>query len=356
MGSQKHTISLNGKLYNTTNGAMLTPRTNSKEAGKVLDGFFKSSKPTRNAPISQTGPAKKPVSLVHTKAPHARHHKTERSKTLLRSAVKKPADTKTAGQSGAILQIRDNEHRTHRAQSIPKSKLINRFGTFAGPAAIKIAPLPVRKQPARSISRHNSQAISAAQETTAQEEVEAMFNDALRHANSHRQTRGKRATRRQRLAGKMHVSSKVVSISAVLLAAVLLIGFFTYQNIASINVKVASSRASVRGTIPSYKPAGFSLSRSVGYSPGQITLNFTSTTDGRDFQISQQASNWNSETLLSSYVATNRRQSQTIEENGKTIYIYDGSNATWVDGGVWYRINGNNSLSSEQLLKLASSM
>lgn len=353
MGSQKHTISLNGQLYDTTTGGMLSPRTNSKKAGKVLDGFFKSSKPDYKIPDSQASAVKTPLKQAHEKAPNAKHRQPDRSQTLLRSAVKKPAAA-AIGQAGDTLQTHSHEHLAQRAQAIPKSKLVSRFGTFARPVVKKTIPLPVRQHPVKNISQHNSQTLAAP--AAAHDEVETMFNAALGNATSHQQVRDKRATRRQRLGRRMHVSSKIVSVSAVMLAALVIIGFFTYQNMASINVKIASSRANVSGTLPSYKPAGFSLSRSVQHSPGQITLNFASTSDNRSFQITQQASSWNSETLLDSYVAANRRQSQTIEDNGKTIYIYEGSNATWVDGGVWYRINGNDALSSDQLLKVASSM
>jgi hypothetical protein len=72
--------------------------------------------------------------------------------------------------------------------------------------------------------------------------------------------------------------------------------------------------------------------------------------------LSQRSSEWNSDALVQNFVATSRRAYQSYQDNGKTIYIYEGNNATWVDGGVWYQIEGNASLNSDQLLRIAKSL
>ena len=59
--------------------------------------------------------------------------------------------------------------------------------------------------------------------------------------------------------------------------------------------------------------------------------------------------------LLDNFVASSGQNYQTIEDAGRTIYMYSG-NATWVNGNVWYRITGNSSLSSGQLTNIATSM
>lgn len=121
-------------------------------------------------------------------------------------------------------------------------------------------------------------------------------------------------------------------------------------------MKLAASRSGVNGSLPSYQPAGFSLNGAVAYRPGQITINYKSNSDDRGFKVNQSASQWDSKTLLDDFVAINRNDYQTIQDKGKTVYIYDNNNATWVDSGIWYRIEGDSSLSSEQLLRIASSL
>jgi len=120
---------------------------------------------------------------------------------------------------------------------------------------------------------------------------------------------------------------------------------------------VASARAGVHASLPSYQPAGFSFTGPIKYKPGQITISFKSNSDNqRNFSITQSASSWDSQTLLENYVTPTGQPYQTDEVSGKTIYIYGTSNATWVDGGIWYNVQGNSSLNSAQLLRLADSI
>lgn len=140
------------------------------------------------------------------------------------------------------------------------------------------------------------------------------------------------------------------------LAALLLTGFFVYQNIPNLSMRVASTRAGFSAQLPGYKPAGFSQEKLVSYAPGKVTVSFRSNSDERQFQLTQQSSNWNSQALADNYLAKADKQYQTFQASGKTIYIYDNSSATWVNGGVWYQIEGQSDLSSDQLLKIANSI
>jgi hypothetical protein len=94
----------------------------------------------------------------------------------------------------------------------------------------------------------------------------------------------------------------------------------------------------------------------IQYQPGEVTLNYRSTSDQRGFNVVQKNSSWNSETLLENFVTAANKPYQTFQANGRTIYIYDGNKATWVDGGIWYNIDGQSNLNSDQLLRIAGSL
>ncbi len=145
-------------------------------------------------------------------------------------------------------------------------------------------------------------------------------------------------------------------MTTTVLAALLIAGFIAYQNMPNLAMRVAAARAGFPATMPSYQPAGFALDGAIQYYPGQITVNFKSDSDNRIFSVTQKPSKWTSETLLDRVVAIDSRPYQTFQDKGKIIYIYDGSNATWVSGGIWYEIAGNSSLTSDQLLRIASSL
>ena len=87
-------------------------------------------------------------------------------------------------------------------------------------------------------------------------------------------------------------------------------------------------------------------------------MKFKSNADpSRAFTITQQASDWDSASLLANYVSSASQTFQTSQIRGNTVYIYgEGDNATWVNNGIWYTINDRAGLNPDQLLKIAESM
>jgi hypothetical protein len=121
-------------------------------------------------------------------------------------------------------------------------------------------------------------------------------------------------------------------------------------------MRVASTRAGFAAEMPGYKPAGFSFKGPIAYQAGRVSVTFKSNTDDRQFTLTQSSSNWNSDALLANYVASEKKQYQTYLDKGRTLYIYDNSNASWVDNGIWYQIEGDSSLTTDQLIRIASSL
>lgn len=350
-------IEVNGKRYDAQSGKLLSaahlPKS-PKSSGVILDGVARKA---RSAPA---------VPGAHTV------HKTpERSKTLMRTAVKNPASQKKAhikGTSGMVDGVRKPSRsvaharpqtiekqipaaRLERAHLTPKSVHISRYGhpKVTKPKA-KVAPLAVKEAPVTLVQQIESQVQQAVHKTI------NPFQHAIEHATSHTQPRAKKANAHHKLARKLNVHPRVVSMSAGALAVVVLAGFFAYQNTPNLTMRVAAAKAGVRGSLPSYKPAGFSMNGPVNSAPGQITIAYKSNSDDRSFKLVQKSTEWNSETLLNKFVAKDQRPYQSYQEDDKTIYIYDSNNATWIERGVWYQVEGNGALSSDQLLRIANSL
>jgi hypothetical protein len=72
--------------------------------------------------------------------------------------------------------------------------------------------------------------------------------------------------------------------------------------------------------------------------------------------LTQTASNWDSQALKENFVATVGKDYQVVQSAGRTIYTYGDNNATWVNGGIWYKIDSAGSLTSVELVDLATSM
>lgn len=337
MGKQQ-IIELNGKRYDALTGTIVRSSVQPKSVShshKSIDGFTKSKTST-------------PRTVVSVPA-----HRVEKSNTLMRTAVKKPVNSKETIIPTTVSKDILKPHLNHavtktkitKAQQIPKSELIKRFSEVSGPLHLKHKPLS---------SHHSSNVVHAV--STAKATPDNIIEGGLANATSHEQQPMKKSKRHTTLARKLRLSPRTLSSVYLVLAVIIISGFFVYQNSPNLSMRLASAKAGVHGSLPNYKPAGFAISGGISYKPGQITVSYKSNSDDRNFRIIQNTSAWDSNSLLENYVAVNRQDYQTIQDGGKTVYLYDGSNATWVDGGIWYRVEGNSQLNSDQLLHLASSL
>jgi len=177
-----------------------------------------------------------------------------------------------------------------------------------------------------------------------------VFEQALRTANSHKEPYHPVKHKSK----KLHRVRQVTSIVASSLAILLIVGFVAYQNSAILQLRLASSRAGISATLPAWQPSGFKLG-TFNTGPGNLTVSYNSPT-GQEFSINQSASNWDSNTLLSDYVYPNNETYETLSSAGTTIYTYGKNNATWVSGGIWYKLTSNGDLSNSQIVNIATSM
>lgn len=340
---KQHTIELNGNRYDAVTGELLVNNPLSSTAGKQarrstktrsVDGF------TRHKP--STAHPNNPVQTV----------KTQKSKTLMRKTVPrpiqpKPATSKAKVSSGPIhikSFVSISQDKLAHAKVVKKSSLIRKFSEIT----LSRSRPEANTQPTKL---RRLQAVATATAVLANP-----LEDGLNNATSHNEAKTPRQKRHVRVANRLRISPRVLSGGSILLSGLLITGFFAYQNIPNFQMRLYSSRAGVRASMPSYKPAGFDLKGGITYKAGQVTVGYKSNSDDRNYKITQTASSWNSEALLDNFLVANKRLYSAIPDKGKVIYLYEGSNATWVDGGVWYRIEGNSQLSSDQLLNLANSL
>lgn len=310
--------------------------------GNVVDGFVRRPKPQTTA--------------ARAAAPHAKP-KLQKSKTLMRPAVKKPAAiAKPVAQTSKTTPLKKQDHkRLARATTVPRSTHIQRFNPGVTPHRVvkKQAELEVIAPNQNHHIRNQVAQLATSTEAHVKHSVD-LIEESLRNASAHLEQFEDKALKGS-LLQRIGLKNKAANLATLGFAGLLLMGFFAYQNMTDIEMRVAAAKSGVSANMPGYSPAGFSASRSVKSEPGKVSLTFTSNTSDKNFTVTQQASNWSSDSLLTNHVAANNAPYQTYQNEGKTVYIYDNSNATWVNGGVWYRIDGNASLTSDQLLRLASS-
>jgi hypothetical protein len=351
----KKTIELNGKLYDVRTGRILSsdspePPKLAVSDRKAVDGF--------RGPVQAKQPVKpKPVQPINKPAEVKSAAKLEKSRTLMRTAVKKPKPVSNHASSTAKhTQLKkEDSHRKIRAHSVPKSSLVQRFNLGGhGKIVKKETVLPVAQKPA--VAQHITSEVArlaTSTETQIKHSVD-IIEESLRNATSHLE-KFEDKVGRSTFWDRVGFRNKAANLTSLAIAGVLLLGFFAYQNIPNAEMRLAATRSGVSASIPNYRPAGFSGAKDIQVEPGKVSVSFFSNSSDKQFTVTQQASNWSSDSLLTNHVLANKQPFQTFQDAGKTIYIYEDSKATWVNGGVWYRVEGNASLTSDQLLRIANS-
>lgn len=133
-------------------------------------------------------------------------------------------------------------------------------------------------------------------------------------------------------------------------------GIYVSRNLGTLELYLASSKAGFSATLPGTKPSGFALT-GISTASGVIEAAFKSSTGGRSYTISEKKSSLSSSQLLEGYVTNQAGLNYQVLNSGNlSIYIYSGHDATWVNKGIWYIVQDNNSLSDHQIIDIASTM
>jgi hypothetical protein len=286
---------------------------------------------------------------------HLSRH-VQASNTLMRTAVHKPTApvrhrvtmpidmSKTLARAAVPAKLSVGEVDTLRlrhAKAIKKSTLVTRFTSSTGAfqPTTPMAPTQLSTvQPA-------APTIPATSHST------DLFISAMNAATSHEQPHQKAASHKRRRRG-----GRIIAISAATLSVIAVGSLMVFQNMGNIRLQLASSKAGFSASIPTYNPSGFGL-KDFSASTGIVQANFKSNSDSsRNFTITEKPSSWDSDTLRDSYVRQTTQNYQVVQSAGRTVYIYNTDTATWVNGGIWYIVNGNGSLSNNQLIRLATSL
>lgn len=144
-----------------------------------------------------------------------------------------------------------------------------------------------------------------------------------------------------------------VSCTAV---AVMAIVYFVGTNMPDISMRVAAMQTGINASYPGYVPRGFGMT-DLSSEDGKVTMNFKSEQDDSKFTLIEESSSWDSNALETNYVKKELGDDYTVmREQGLTIYMGN-RKATWVNGGVAYRIEmSSGELTKKQIQSIAASL
>ena len=275
------------------------------------------------------------------------HRQVRSSTTLNRRYVRRP------GQS------------TDVAVSIKKSPAVSHFRSemiSSGTANVKTAQkiAPAQSHPLQTLANQRVKMMrdSSVQKTGLVSGVTAkqMKDDAIQKALTSTMKQDKKKTSSKK-SNKMHFGfGRVVLALSCATVALLAIVYFVNLNMPDISLRVAAMQTGIEASYPSYVPRDYSLA-DITSQDGKITLNFKNSQTDSSIVLVEEKSSWDSNALLANFVKNEFSENYTtIREQGLTIYV-DGSKATWVNGGVVYKLSSINSdLTKKQIKSIATSL
>ncbi|HEX6258844.1 MAG TPA: hypothetical protein VFZ48_05175 [Candidatus Saccharimonadales bacterium] len=328
----KKTIIINGRLYDATTGLPVQ--------GEAPQSVFK-NKTTIPVSDSITARPMQDIARVPRSATPATqiHSKLERSHTLRRAALQKPASNHTT-------------HHTRSRAHMTRSEHISKFAPSAQPSPQHPSTEPQPTAPHQPVlKRTYKNATHAAPPHT------PISSRAIKEHLIHKELSKKPAKPAEEPERFFAKHPRTLSIVSAGLAVMLLGGYLTYINVPNLSVRVAASQAGINASLPEYRPDGYSFDGPPQYAQGQVTLKFASTTGPQGYTITQKASDWDSQAVLDNYVNKESAGAYNIHSvQGLTIYTF-GNKAAWVSGGLLNEIDyGTAPLSYSQIEQIASSM
>lgn len=349
----KNIITINGRSYDAATGRPMAEHTRAPKAPSQTP-----TSPHHRAFSDISGPSRLQTPATTQKSPHntvkahAVHQKPQKSHTLHRAALKKPAPLKPLTPAPVKVEADYASPVVHRSPAISKFGPTHRAASQSHVATSTPEPPKPTGEDKPRIRVHPVVAKALAKQPVAAPQNSSELKEALireRLAEATPNTQG--APKHRRLSRQPRLATILTSSLALLLLA----GYLTYINLPNISMRVAAARAGISANYPNYKPDGYHFAGPITYQPGEVNILFKSNTNDRNFSIKQKASNWDSQAVLDNYVAKKTGTYLTYQERGLTIYSF-GNRAAWVNGGLLYTIEGNAPLSSDQLLRIATSM
>lgn len=376
MAKRNTSIQINGKRYDAITGSLLVRPTVPAHSGKSIDGVVGAAKST--GAITQPSRALPASAVPRSRAAHAKSHQATPSATLMRHVVSKPstASLKRRGkvQASTLSKASPAVVRHFSTPSLQKTHA----GRLARAAKVDISPRIARfahqittSTPVlfeRAVNELDANVSVPSLPTTQTYRVEVtprnarrvtndIFEQALARATSHEEPAPNPATKRGKRAKALRKHMMKYGAAALV---ILVIAGVAGQQIDNIKFKLAANRAGFAATMPSYRPAGFTLAK-VQVQSGYFGLNFTNSAEpnglSHSFAVTERPSPWNSQTLLTNILASaNVNGYNSIQTAGRTVYVYGQNQAAWVNDGILYQVLGNGLLTTQEFSQLAASM
>lgn len=305
---------------------------------KVIDGFVKGPQTTA----------------------HGLHQRSQKAQTLMRGALKKPAASVNRMPN---RWTSSNPQRELRAKQTATHSKVERFGGFV--SSIKTnersakEPLfhgEVMKAATPKKPKPQAAAVLPSMVTSASHQrLERMLDVALTQADSHKEALKYESARHFWQKPGFFSKKRWLKLSVLALLILGICSFIAWQKVPEISLKLASLRAHVDASAPSYKPVGYAISGPAAAQNHAVTLSYKAAGNKSiGYTVEEQASGQDSSTLIADNSSPNQ-QVQTTQANGIPIVIIK-NKVKCVSNGIETTITNQANLSADELLSIAKSI
>jgi hypothetical protein len=343
------TVTINGRAYDAVTGLPISERIYD-QVSRVAQPKSADKKPANKEEKKSSPAVKREAATAAT----AVHSQTQRSKTLVRRAAKKPAAPVKRPTTGRHMDMarssKISRFAPHPATVAAATTVAAKTTPAAKPAVTAKPDKPAQVHPvaAKAVARSTAKKPVATKPATSKE----VKDSAIATAMAAPSTPSKKADK------VVNKSRRRLIIVVGILLALALAAYGIYRLVPAVSVSYAATRAGVQATYPEFVPDGYSLEHPVTYSDGEVSLKFQQNGNKENnYTISQTRSSWDSSAVLDNVVRPAAGDNYiTTKERGLTVYSY-GNNAAWVNGGVLYAISSSSApLSGEQIRHIATSL
>lgn len=311
MNKPTSTVEINGNRYDAVTGQLIGV---AKKAamhvkapiGRTIDGFI------RPAKVIARSAAKRSV--------HSLQRRPQRSKTLMRSTVKKTTPVKP--ESPLKSRTFSTDHaRAARAAGTAKNAKVNRYGIlpFSRSRAKSGEVLP----PKGSAIVRRSAAVSASAVATlssvSHNRLERLLDLAMAQADAHKRLLEHRRRSRRKLFG---VVPRWLAVTLAIIIAGIIVGIFAWNKVPQASFKLAAAKANVDNAslpepIDGYKVGAITASENA------VITNVESTTDdSKKYIVKEQPTSQPTASLVATTApAGDSSQVQTVQDQDKTYVL-----------------------------------
>lgn len=333
-------IEINGNRYDAVSGQL---------AGAVKRVARQAIKPAQGLSIDGfTRRAAK--SGAHAKrAVHELKRRPEHSKTLMRTAVKKPVRAKSEDKIKSRGLSADRA-RADRARRVPQSSKVQRFGLTAFSRNSEAKTGEVIKPIPNSTSRSAMAAtatLPSVMTNVSHYKLERLLDYALAHADAHKKLLDQSTDAHRRFFGRL---PRWLSVVLIVLLAGVIAGFILWQKMPEASLKLASVQSHIPATMPKL-PVGFKVTQSRVENGSVVTE--ASSGDVKLTYI-QKLSREPTSSLVSTNTPANMSVQTSIDSNGCTSLSYTDpashkNVAKSVSGGLERTVEAPTSVDLQQL-------